>query len=80
MDALIEYDENEVDALKSQIRELMEGRTGEASHIMALIEVATEIAVDITGSGPEGTSMFLAAVSAVPLYAAEHAGERPEVH
>ena len=80
MDVLIDYDENELEAFKSQVKEVLEGRDASAAEVMAYVELAVEACVEITGSGPEGTAMFLAAVAAAPILAAEYVGERPEVH
>jgi hypothetical protein len=76
----MEYDDNDVDTFKTQIENLMEGRETTYADIVALIEVALEGCVDIGGSGPEGTMLFLTAIAPAPIMAAEYAHELPEVH
>ena len=73
----MEYNEEDLDVVKLKVTEALEDFEGPLA-VLALVEVAVEMAVKETGGAVEGLSMFLSAAAAAPIVAEEAEGKGAE--
>ena len=72
---VFEFAEEDVDIMKDKVRSLFEEGDRSMETVMALMELALEISVEISGGAVEGLSAFLGIASGAPILAEEYEGK-----